>query len=112
MTRRGVDLKRDTKAHITSLRTAAPPPRAVCLGFPPVEAPTRWLAPKKRNADLAKRLHASVRALIRQRGHRNVTLSHVRAHALTPGNEAADQLAKCAARGDSGAEDPMRALAL
>ena len=30
----------------------------------------------------------------------------------TPGNEAADQLAKCAARGDSGAEDPMRALAL
>ena len=31
----------------------------------------RWLAPIKRNTDLAKRLRASVRALIRQRGHRN-----------------------------------------
>ena len=72
----------------------------------------RWLAPKKRNTDLAKRLREGVRTLIRQRGHRNVTLSHVRAHARTPGNEAADQLAKCAARNDGEAEDPMRALAL
>ena len=72
----------------------------------------RWLAPRKRNTDLAKRLRASVRALIRQRGHRNVTLSHVRAHARTPGNEAADQLAKSAARDDGEAKDPMRALAL
>ena len=63
-------------------------------------------------SDLAKRLRASVRALIRQRGHRNVTLSHVRAHARTPGNEAADQLAKSAARNDGEAKDPMRALAL
>ena len=57
-------------------------------------------------------MRASVRALIRQRGHRNVTLSHVRAHARTPGNEAADQLAKSAARDDGEAKDPMRALAL
>ena len=64
----------------------------------------RWLAPKKRNTDLAKRLRASVRALIRQRGHHSVTLSHVRAHARTPGNEAADQLAKCAARSDGDAK--------
>ena len=41
-----------------------------------------------------------------------MTLSHVRAHSRTPGNEAADQLAKCAARNDGEAEDPMRALAL
>ena len=63
-------------------------------------------------SDLAKRLREGVRTLIRQRGHCNVTLSHVRAHARTPGNEAADQLAKCAARNDGEAEDPMRALAL
>ena len=44
--------------------------------------------------------------------YRNVTLSHVRAHARTPGNEAADQLAKSAARDDGEAKDPMRALAL
>ena len=72
----------------------------------------RWLAPKKRNTDLAKRLRASVSALVQQRGHRYVTLSHVRAHARTPGNEAADQLAKSAARDDGEAKDPMRALAL
>ena len=42
------------------------------------------------------------RAHYRQRGHRNVTLSHVRAHARTPGNEAADQLAKCAAAAIAG----------
>ena len=70
-----------------------------------------WLAPKKRNTDLAKRLRASVRALVQQRGHRYVTLSHVRAHARTPGNEAAEQLAKSAARDDGEAKDPMRALA-
>ena len=70
-----------------------------------------WLAPK-RNRELVRRLRERVRELIRQRGHANVTLSHVRAHARTPGNEAADQLAKEAARDEGVSTDAKRALEL
>ena len=42
----------------------------------------------------------------------NATLCHVRAHARTPSNEAAIQVAKSAVRDDGEAKDPMRALAL
>jgi ribonuclease HI len=118
---RGATTRSNNTAELTALLRAVekelerpPLPVEICvdsryaLGL----ADGRWLAPRKRNTDLAKRLRASVRALIRQRGHRNVTLSHVRAHARTPGNEAADQLAKSAARDDGEAKDPMRALAL
>ena len=41
-----------------------------------------------------------------------MTLSHVRAHARTPGNEAADQLAKEAARDEGVLTDAKRALEL
>ena len=41
-----------------------------------------------------------------------MTLSHVRAHARTPGNEAADQLAKEAARDEGVSTDAKRALEL
>jgi ribonuclease HI len=118
---RGATTRSNNTAELTALLRAVetelerpPVPVEICvdsryaLGL----ADGRWLAPRKRNTDLAKRLRASVRALVRQRGHRNVTLSHVRAHARTPGNEAADQLAKSAARDDGEAKDPMRALAL
>ena len=70
-----------------------------------------WLAPK-RNRELVRRLRERVRELVRQRGPANVTLSHVRAHARTPGNEAADQLAKEAARDASVSGDAKRALEL
>ena len=41
-----------------------------------------------------------------------MTLSHVRAHARTPGNEAADQLAKEVARDGTVSNDAMRALTI
>ena len=69
---------------------------------------TRYVKAKKSGAWLRER----VRELIRQRGHANVTLSHVRAHARTPGNEAADQLAKEAARDEGVSTDAKRALEL
>ena len=71
----------------------------------------KWLAPK-RNGELVRRLRERVRELVRQRGPARVTLSHVRAHARTPGNEAADQLAKEAARGTDVSRDAKRALEL
>ena len=42
----------------------------------------------------------------------NVTISHVRAHARTPGNEAADELAKAVARDMGVSRDARRALKL
>ena len=73
----------------------------------------KWLAPRKCNTELARRLRESVRELVRQRGGpAYVTLSHVRAHARTPGNEAADQLAKEAARDTGVSRDAKRALEL
>ena len=48
----------------------------------------------------------------RRGGPKYVTLSHVRAHARTPGNEAADQLAKEVARDGTVSNDAMRALTI
>ena len=45
-------------------------------------------------------------------GPRNVTISHVRAHARTPGNEAADELAKVVTRDMGVSRDARRALKL
>jgi ribonuclease HI len=54
----------------------------------------KWLVPRK-NTELVRRLRERVTELVRQRGGpKYVTVRDVRAHARTPGNEAADQLAK------------------
>ena len=72
----------------------------------------KWLVPRK-NTELVRRLRERVRELVRQRGGpKYVTLSHVRAHARTPGNEAADQLAKEVARDGTVSNDAMRALTI
>ena len=73
----------------------------------------RWEPPRKRNVELVRRLRERVRQLMALRGGpRNVTISHVRAHARTPGNEAADELAKAVARDMSVSRDARRALKL
>jgi len=72
----------------------------------------KWLVPRK-NTELVRRLRERVRDLVRQRGApKYVTLSHVRARARTPGNEAADQLAKEVARDRTVSNDAMRALTI
>ena len=48
------------------------------------------------NGELARRLRAAARALIRDRGAPSVRFVHVRAHRGEPGNETADALAKAA----------------
>ena len=69
--------------------------------------------PRRRNVELARRLRQSVRQLTALRGGpRNVTISHVRAHARTPGNEAADELAKVVTRDMGVSRDARRALKL
>ena len=73
----------------------------------------RWEPPRRRNVELARRLRQSVRQLTALRGGpRNVTISHVRAHARTPGNEAADELAKVVTRDMGVSRDARRALKL
>ena len=75
------------------------------------QATGKWKPPRKRNVELVRRLQERVRALTLQRGKRGVTLSHVRAHARTPGNEAADALAKEAARDATVSKDAAFTLA-
>ena len=76
------------------------------------QATGKWKPPRKRNVELVRRLQERVRALTLQRGKRGVTLSHVRAHARTPGNEAADALAKEAARDATVSRDAAQAFTL
>ena len=57
----------------------------------------KWALPKRANRELARLLRSRMKELQCARPGR-VRLTHVRAHARTPGNEAADQLAKAAVR--------------
>ena len=59
----------------------------------------RWHSGRK-NQELARRLRTAYAALCAARGHQRVRLRHVRSHTHDAANEAADRLAKQAARGD------------
>ena len=48
--------------------------------------------------ELGRRLNHAMARLRKTRGHKNVAVRHVRAHAKHAGNETADALAKAAAR--------------
>jgi hypothetical protein len=58
----------------------------------------RWHSARGKNAELARRLRSAYSALAAHRGHANVRITHVRAHAREPGNETADALAKLGAK--------------
>ena len=117
---RGATAKSNNTAELTALlkaveaeltRTNVPVEFCVDSQYALGHANGKWLAPK-RNRELVRRLRERVRELVRQRGPARVMLSHVRAHARTPGNEAADTLAKEAARGTRVSKDAKRALEL
>ena len=118
---RGATTKSNNTAELTALLRAvegelARPhaPVEICADskYALGHASGKWLVPRK-NTELVRRLRERVRELVRQRGGaKYVTLSHVRAHARTPGNEAADQLAKEVARDGTVSNDAMRALTI
>ena len=118
---RGATTKSNNTAELTALLRAvegelARPhaPVEICADskYALGHASGKWLVPRK-NTELVRRLRERVRDLVRQRGGpKYVTLSHVRAHARTPGNEAADQLAKEVARDGTVSNDAMRALTI
>ena len=56
--------------------------------------------PSLQNQELARRLRTAYAALCAARGHKPVRLRHVRSHTHDAANEAADCLAKHAARGE------------
>ena len=58
----------------------------------------KWIV-RRKHKELARRLNHAMARLRMARGHKNVTIRHVRAHARNAGNETADRLAKQGATG-------------